>query len=190
MGITATPSEQDAKKTLQKKPNDTEPRKLDKKHVGGGDTQEKIQQPVEGQMTDHIKKYDPQNESGSSPHQLDFMDKLLKMGGSGTSSVGDIMGGGLMNQMFNYNQQVANTFQCPDGYFWNPSGNNFQGNCHLNCNTGEVWDVNLQMCVPDTSDSNFKVNTIQPLPNITIPTAAVPPTVLDNWVYVPPPPPT
>jgi len=181
MAATGESHEKTVRESHLSEPTGSKPKKLDAKHVGGGDTQQKIDQPMQGKITDHIKQYDGQNSSGSSPKQLPFMDKLLKMGNSGEASVADILGGALMSQIQSDNAQTANN-QCPDGWFWNPDANNFNGACQLECPQGQIFDVILQKCVIDTSDSVYKVNTMGPDSDLTTHTTTVPPTILPGIV--------
>ena len=163
MGINFTQEEEDFRKSHLKKPDGQQPRKIDQKHVGGGDDHQQINQPPQGKVTDHIKKYDSENGSGAKPEQLDIVDKLLKSGQNSLASMLGMIGASNMNAIVATNNQqdgnhANNEPKCANGYFWNPAANNFQGNCQLNCPPGMMWDVNLQQCVANTSDVVYTPN--------------------------------
>lgn len=76
-----------------------------------------------GQLTDYIKKMDPQNSSGAVKPALDIMDKLLKQGSNDlTSSVPGVLGSlqGILQQFLQQQtqQQQQQVVVCPKGYKW------------------------------------------------------------------------
>jgi hypothetical protein len=138
-------SKEDWRKTGLKQFDGQMPRGLDAKSIMNN--AQDILQPIQGAITDYVKKHDSENSAGAIKHQLQTLDKLLKKGGDPLSSVAGMLG---QSQVNNVNESINNHQQdpkCPQGQRWDL----VQKKCVIDCPVGQIWDITLNKCVIDDS---------------------------------------
>lgn len=113
------------------------------------ETMQQTAQPMQGKITDFIKKHDSGNSSGAKKNQLDTLDKLLKKGKNDLESLKSMIGDSNMNSTAASNNSDPNQGnKCPPGQRWDA----IQNKCVIDCPQGQIFDYASNTCIIDDNN--------------------------------------